>query len=94
VGLWLLGVSLLDVAPYMYDALEPQLMLTSGTTGEEGGHDWIYLFSSLGLLGRSQAIGGLTHALGALTLLLALAWAAALLHRQGRHLGSGLREED
>ena len=34
VGLWLFGVSVLDVAPYMYDALHPQLMLLSGTTGE------------------------------------------------------------
>ena len=25
IGLWLLGVSLLDVAPYMYDALEPHI---------------------------------------------------------------------
>lgn len=39
IGLWLVGVSLLDVAPYMYDALHPQLMLISGMTGEEGGHD-------------------------------------------------------
>lgn len=82
VGLWFLGVSLLDVAPYMYDALHPQLMLLSGTTGEEGGHDWIYLFSSLGLLARSQMIGGLVHSLGAVTVLVALAWGAWLLRRE------------
>jgi hypothetical protein len=39
IGLWLLGVSLLDVASYMHDALDPQLMLLSGSTGEAGGHD-------------------------------------------------------
>ncbi|WP_114970007.1 zinc ribbon domain-containing protein [Rhodoferax ferrireducens] len=82
VGLWFLGVSVLDVAPYMYDALHPQLMLLSGTTGEEGGHDWIYLFSSLGLLSKAQLIGDLTHKLGALVVLLALGWAAWLLRRQ------------
>lgn len=48
VGLWFFGVSVLDIAPYMYDALHPQLMLLSGQVGEAGGHDWIYLFSSLG----------------------------------------------
>src|SRR5450755_2127444 len=56
IGLWLLGASLLDVAPYMYDALHPQLMLLSGTTGEASGHDWIYLFSSMGVLNRAQLI--------------------------------------
>jgi len=61
IGLWFFGVSLLDIAPYMYDALDPQLMLLSGTTGEEGGHDWIYLFTSVGLLGKAQIIGGLVH---------------------------------
>jgi hypothetical protein len=95
VGLWLLGVSLLDVAPYMYDALEPQLMLLSGRSGEDGGHDWIYLFDSMGLRPRAQAIGTLTHRLGSLVVLLSLAWAAWLLARQRQHIGSGevLRED-
>jgi hypothetical protein len=84
VGLWLLGASLLDVAPYMYDALEPQLTLLGGGIGEEGGHDWIYLFESLGLRGQAQWIGALTHKLGALVILLALSWAGTLLWRQRR----------
>lgn len=79
VGLWLLGVSILDVAPYQYDALEPKLMLLSGSTGEEGGHDWIYLFTSTGLLTRAHWLGGLTHLAGALVVLLSLAWASYLL---------------
>ena len=82
IGLWLLGVSLLDVAPYMYDALQPQLMLLSGSTGEDGGHDWIHLLSSLGLLPRAQALGTATHLLGALVLLLSLGWAAWVLKLQ------------
>lgn len=79
VGLWLLGVSILDVAPYQYDALEPKLMLLSGGTGEEGGHDWIYLFSSLGLLGKAHLLGGLTHLVGSMVVLLSLAWMAWLI---------------
>ncbi|MFZ4481244.1 MAG: hypothetical protein ACOYNZ_15265 [Rhodoferax sp.] len=82
LGLWFFGVSLLDLAPYMFDALQPQLMLLSGATGEDGGHDWIFLFSSMGLLPRAQMIGGLAHKLGALTVLSSLAWAAHLLWRQ------------
>ena len=79
LGLWLFGVSLLDIAPYMYDSLHPQMMLLSGTTGEEGGHDWIYLFSSMHLLPKAQLLGGLVHKLGALTMLSALCWGAWVL---------------
>ena len=82
IGLWFFGVSLLDIAPYMYDALDPQLMLLSGTTGEEGGHDWIYLFTSVGLLGKAQIIGGLVHKLGALTVLVSIAWGGWVLRHQ------------
>jgi hypothetical protein len=94
VGLWFFGVSLLDVAPYMFDALQPQLMLLSGATGEAGGHDWIYLFSSLGWLNKSPFIGGLTHALGALVVLLSLAWAAWLLRQQYSRLDGFVRQDD
>lgn len=82
LGLWLLGVSLLDVAPYMFDAWRPQLMLLSGATGEEGGHDWIFLFNSLGLLPQAQWIGASTHKLGALVTVLALVWGARVLWLQ------------
>jgi DNA-directed RNA polymerase subunit RPC12/RpoP len=79
IGLWLFGVSVLDVAPYMFDALHPQLMLLSGSTGEAGGHDWIYLFDSMGLLKKSQTIGAVTHAIGALIVVASMAWAARVL---------------
>lgn len=94
VGLWLLGVSLLDVAPYMYDALEPQLMLLFGSTGEAGGHDWIYLFTSMGLRPRAQALGSATHKLGALVLLLALAWAGWVLALQRGRITPAVLHED
>jgi hypothetical protein len=93
LGLWLLGVSLLDVAPYMYDALQPQLTLLNGSVGEEGGHDWIYLFESMGLRPRAQFIGAATHKLGALVLLLALGWAAWLLVLQRRRIGGEVLRE-
>lgn len=35
LALWLFGVSLLDVAPYVYDAEDLQLQLLGGGTGEE-----------------------------------------------------------
>ncbi len=93
-GLWLLGVSLLDVAPYAYDALQPQLMLLSGTTGEEGGHDWIYLLNSVGLLEHSHTVGGLIHFLGVMVVLTALGWGAWLLKQQYPRRAGFVREDD
>ena len=94
IGVWFLGVSLLDIAPYIFDALVPQLTLLSGGTGEEGGHDWIYLLSSLGWLPKAQLLGGLVHKLGALVVLLALAWAAWVLLLQHRRVADDVLMED
>ena len=94
IGLWFFGVSLLDVAPYVYDALDPQLMLLSGATGEAGGHDWIYLLSSLGWLHQAQRLGGVLRVLGAAIVLLAIGWAAWVLTLQrARAIGDVLTEE-
>lgn len=86
LALWLLGVSLLDVAPYMYDALDPQLMLLSGMTGKDGDHDWIYLLGSTGMLRQAQTLGRATRWLGVATMLCANGWGAYLLWRQYRRL--------
>jgi hypothetical protein len=94
IGLWLLGVSVLDVAPYMYDALHPQLMLLSGRTGEEGGHDWIHLLASTGLLAKAQTLGTLTHRLGALVVLASLAWSTWVLKLQWERIGGNVLYED
>lgn len=76
IGGWFFGLSLIDIAPYMYDALAPQLMLITGGVGEDAGHDWIYLFKSLGLLHKAQIIGGITHTLGSLLMVTSLSYAA------------------
>lgn len=79
---WFFGVSLLDVAPYVYDAVEPELILLGGQTGEAGGHDWIYLLGELGLLEHSRGLGRFVHTVGAAVIVVALAWAAWLLIEQ------------
>jgi len=95
IGLWLMGVSFLDVAPYVYDALDPQLMLLSGTTGEEGGHDWIYLLKATGLLKQAHGIGWFVHKLGAALVLLSLAWGGFILWQQHKRLaGDVLNDQD
>jgi hypothetical protein len=82
LAMWLLGVSLLDVAPYVYDAKDPQLMLLSGSTGEEGGHDWIYLLRSVGLLHRAHGLGQMAHLLGVAVMVLAIVCGAVVMRRQ------------
>jgi hypothetical protein len=94
LGLWFVGVSLLDVAPYVYDALHPQLTLLGGGTGEEGGHDWIYLLGSMGLLRQAQGLGTLVRWLGAAVVLGALGWAAAVLKRQHARLDPAARSDE
>ncbi|MDO9272635.1 MAG: hypothetical protein Q7T94_06425 [Rugosibacter sp.] len=81
VCLWWAGMSFIDLAPYIYDALQPQLMLLGGHTGEDGPHDWIYLFDTLGGLSHAQAWGRFVRMVGALLALLALAWAGLVLRR-------------
>lgn len=87
VCLWWAGISLIDLAPYIYDALHPQLMLLGGHTGEDGPHDWIYLFDTLGGLSHAPAWGRFVRIVGALLALLALVWAGLVLRRayQKRH---------
>ena len=81
LALWLLGVSLLDCAPYIYDALEPQLMLLSGGVGDDS-HDWMYLLGELGMLPHAQRLGRWVHLLGAAVIFLSAGWAAILLLKQ------------
>ena len=92
-GLWLFGVSVLDVAPYMYDALEPQLTLLGGGTSNDSFHDWIYLFDSVHQLAHAQRIGAFTHALGVGIVLLAVGWGAALLRWQRRRIAGAVLVE-
>ncbi len=74
VCLWWAGASLVDLAPYVWDALHPQLMLLNGHTGEAGGHDWIYLLDHFGARPRAHRWGRVCHHLGVLTMLAGLAW--------------------
>jgi len=82
LGLWWASVSLIDLSPYIYDALHPQLILLGGHTGSDGSHDWIYLLSRFGQLEHAQGWGAVAHTSGGLSMLLALVWATVMLYRQ------------
>ena len=84
VGLWWLGQSLMDCAPYIADARALQLQLVGGGTGADrpGAHDWENMLLDLNLIQHDLRIASIAHAIGALVMLLAFAWGAYLLLKQ------------
>ena len=87
IGLWWAGVSLVDLSPYIYDALHPQLTLIGGGTGaNDGPHDWIYLLIKLGQIDNAQRWGAFVHACGGLLMLSGLVWGTTLLWRQRKQM--------
>lgn len=86
LSLWWASVSLVDLAPYIYDALNPQLTLIGGGTGVDGPHDWIYLLASVSQIGNAHRWGAFVHVCGGLLMLGALVWGATVLWRQREQL--------
>jgi hypothetical protein len=83
VATWWAGQSLMDLAPYIADARALKLVLLGGRTGAEvEGHDWEYLLGALGWLHLDNAIGRASFTIGALLMLVALAWGAAVVWSQ------------
>jgi hypothetical protein len=75
-----LSSNVLYVAWYMNDSVELQgTPLTVG--GGEGMHDWLFIFTELGLYDHAQTIAGWVHALCVLILLAAIAACAAMMWR-------------
>jgi hypothetical protein len=78
--LWLMGHSLVDVAPYINDARSLQLTLIGGVTGREvEGHDWEYILNELNLLHRDVYISRAVLLAGRWVMALSLGWAALVL---------------
>ena len=82
VTLWWSAVSVLDVAPYAYDAQAPQHVLLTGRTGDTGAHDFIDVLGMLGLLTRAQTVGYAMHRFGVAMLIVSIAWAGWIVWRQ------------
>lgn len=88
IGLWWLGQSFLDVAPYVNDARAGQLILLGGVTGRDapGYHDWETILRDLGWLQYDHTIAGLVYGTGALLMLLSFLWGASVLFLQYKNL--------
>ena len=93
--LWWAAVSIIDVAPYIWDAFDPKMILLGGKTGAESdGHDWQNILGDLGLIRRAHLIAGIAHKLGLVVMLTAYAWGGALLYLQLRRRGSDAFDEN
>lgn len=87
-GLWWLGQSFMDCAPYIDDALEQKLVLLGGHTGADapGNHDWNNILGEFDMLERHREFATIADTTGTVLMLLALAWGGAVLLRQFRRL--------
>jgi hypothetical protein len=81
VGLWWLGESFLDIAPYMNDARAGQLMLLGGVTGSEveDYHDWEVLLTRLGLMQYDHLLARACFSIGSLIMVVAMVWGGYLI---------------
>ena len=85
LALWWLSISIMDAAPYAYDAAAPKLILLGGHTGDDGPHDWIDMLDDLGLLRHARGVGHFLHEIGLMVMLLAFLWGGIVLYRQYQH---------
>ena len=91
IGLWWLGQSFMDAAPYINDARTGRLMLLGGVTGRDqpGYHDWQNILGDLGWLEYDYTIAGVVNAIGIILMLLSFLWGAYVLHLQYKNLERG-----
>lgn len=90
VATWWAGENLLDLAPYINDARDLQLVLVGGRTGAEvEGHDWEYLLNAMGIAHRDHAIANVVQGVGTAVMVAAIVVAAIVLIRSS---GVSLRD--
>lgn len=91
VSLWWLGENLIDLAPYINDARSLSLILLGGVTGRDVDdyHDWEYLLGTLGISRHDHLLAAASHAAGALLMIAACLWGAAVLFVQYRNRNEG-----
>jgi hypothetical protein len=84
VGLWWLGQSFMDLAPYIDDALDQKLVLLGGRTGADapGNHDWNNILGEFNVLEKCRTYATLADTAGTVLMILAFLWGGFILYRQ------------
>ncbi len=90
VGLWWLGQSFMDCAPYIDDALDQKLVLLGGFTGADrpGSHDWTNILSEFDKIDKHREIANTFDTIGATLIFIALIWSGFLLYKQFKNIDS------
>ena len=90
VGLWWLGQSFMDAAPYINDARAGRLILLGGGTGRDqpGYHDWENILGDLEWLDYDHMLAGIVDGMGIAFILLSFLWGALVLSFQYKNLAS------
>ena len=88
IGLWWLGQSFMDSAPYIDDALDQKLVLLGGRTGADapGNHDWNNILGELNMLERHREFATVADSMGTVLMVLAFAWGGYILYQQYKNL--------
>jgi hypothetical protein len=89
IALWWFGENFMDLAPYINDARELELMLLGGNTGHTspyGFHDWEYILTESGWLHYDHALAHFAYNLGTVLMLISFIWGGYLLLKQYRNL--------
>jgi hypothetical protein len=88
VAFWWFGESLMDMAPYINDARDLNLILLGGNTGKDspGIHDWEYILGTLNLLPYEHFLARVVNGLGMASMVAAYLWGGYLLYKGFRAL--------
>jgi hypothetical protein len=89
VCLWWFGENFMDIAPYINDARNQELVLLGGLTGREadyGVHDWEFILNEIGLLRYDHTLAQMAYDVGILLMFVSFGWAGYLLLKQYRNL--------
>ena len=79
----------MDIAPYINDARNQELVLLGGITGKEadyGVHDWEFILNEIGLLRYDHTLAHLADKFGTVLMLISFVWAGYLLFKQFKNL--------
>ena len=88
IGLWWLGQSFMDVAPYINDSLKQQLLLLGGHTGADapGNHDWNNILGELNQLEKCYEYAAIANYTGIILMLIAFTWGGYILYMQYQNI--------
>ncbi len=88
IGLWWLGQSAIDLAPYIGDARAKQLLLLGGITGRDSPtyHEWANILGRKGWMRYDQQIAAAVDFAGEALMVLSFLWGAYLVWAQLRRL--------